>query len=294
MIARVVRTLVLCAALVHAPAAFSAGLAVSPFGLFDPDGNSSLSANTADGFTASIAPTAGGTATQPRPINNFTPARMSNVGDSVQVSFSLQLANQINAGASNHLRLSLFDTAAGGEFIGLVRSGESATTRTDRVMRFRIDDNVADNHLGVGGGSRVDNDPLATPNNEGVFLTGITHSFSMLVTRTGADTLSYSLTWDNDAGGAAPVVFSFNSYNETNGDIDGTSQANDAWPGGSLDQFNGFAFQWHTNEPFGAGVTGGYTVSNFTVTGTPVPEPASVAFFLLAGTGLVLRHRRRV
>jgi MYXO-CTERM domain-containing protein len=121
--------------------------------------------------------------------------------------------------------------------------------------------------------------------------TGITHNFSMLVTRVGADELSFSLSWTNPGGTA---VYSFNSYNETNGviDLEGDPATTDVWNGGNVNQFDGFSILLHDDAPFSPADPGSYIISNFNVTGTAVPEPTGAMLALLAGFGLAFRRRR--
>jgi len=279
--------LVACSASTNA-----AGLAVTPFTFDDPEGNSSLASVTADGFTATLAPNVGA---RPRAISDFTPADLSQIGQSLRVAFDLTMNTTAPGNDRTRIRMALVDSIAGSEMIPMVHLGPNVGR--DDFIRFRIDQDASLNHLGIGGQSRADPPSVLPPNGVPVSATGVSHSFDILLTRTGADTFSYSHNWTNTSG-EGRAEYSFQSYNETNGDIvdvggASSSQADDAWGnGGNLAQLDRFAILLERDAPFGAGVTGSYTLSNFTVTGVPVPEPTTGLLGLVALAGFALRRRR--
>ncbi|MFT4551293.1 MAG: hypothetical protein ACI9UA_004879 [Pseudoalteromonas tetraodonis] len=269
-----------------APACFGAGLAVDPFVLFDPDGASSLSGNTADSTTATLAAVTGGNATRQRVTSNFTPADISQIGQSVQVSFDLMPNNAFVDNNRGDLHLSLFDSVAGSELLGLVHLGENPG-RTD-FLKFRIDNDISPTGLGAGGNSR--GGEANAPGGITLSAAGVTHSFSMLITRASATEHSFSLSWANSGGIS---TYSFNSYNETTGVIDGDADPanSDVW-NGPLNRLDGFSILLHDDDPFNPANPGSYTISNFTVTGTAIPEPSGALLAMLASLGLMARRQR--
>jgi|GEM_PF-1980173 len=288
-----------------APDIYAAGLAVSPFTLFDPEGLSFLSGNSADGTTATIDQVRGdvvsdgaggffgGNAVRPRVTSNFTTADISQVGQTVQVDFDMVLNNAFLDDTRGGLHFSLFDSVAGSELLGLIHLGTNAG-RTDFV-KFRIDNDTSPENLGVGGNSR--GGQALAPGGITLRDTGINHSFSMFITRISPTEHSFNLSWQN-AGGISS--YSFASYNETIGVIDGEANpaTSDIWNGGMINQFDGFSIMLHDDDPFntdGNPATfdaGTFVISNFTVSGTAIPEPSSSLLAGLAGIGLALRRRR--
>ena len=276
-----------------APASMAAILVNSPFVLVEPDmdNDSFATAPSASGAVVTISQEVGGEF--PAFQTNFT-ARMSQIGDSVSVSFDIEFGQTITANNRSDFRLSLFDTVAGSEIIGFTHLGQNLT-RTD-FMRLRIDQDLSNGQIGSGGGSHdsipADVLPPGEINNTGsnqfaLFNTGIVHTLVTTIERIGMDTHQYNRAWTNSAG---TTTFTLGVYNESSGDVGGTNFGDDAWGGGNMDQLNGFAIALTTEDPFTG--SGTYTVSNFQVTGTAVPEPSASILMLLALSAGLIRRRR--
>jgi hypothetical protein len=112
------------------------------------------------------------------------------------------------------------------------------------------------------------------------------HTFTTTVERLTPTTLSYTVLWENSAGSATMAI---PTYNEVTGA--GAFDATDAWPGGKVNQFNGFALTIFQADPFSVdGLPGSGTISNFSVTGVPEPSAAVLGFLALGG-GMARRRR---
>jgi hypothetical protein len=261
----------------------------APFTMTEPDGDndSFLTGGSASGGVATISPEIGG---EFPAVGTTFAARMSEIGDSITVAFDVEFGQQVTGNNRSDFRLSLFDTVAGSEMIGMTHLGVN-NTRVD-FMRFRLDQDLTPGQIGSGGGSHTGTTgnvfaPGGEPNNGALFNLGLVHTFTTTVTRTGADTLTYSRTWSNSFGTSN---FDLGTYNEFTGDIEGVNFGDDGWGGGNVNQFNGFAIALTVDDPFvGAGT---YTISNFSVNGTPVPEPTAGLLGVMAIAAGLLRRRR--
>ena len=226
-------------------------------------------------------------------VTNFA-SRMSEVGDKTVVKFDFTLAQDVPTDQGADFRFTLFDStagAAGAEMIQLVLLGNQ-TGANSGMMRARFDPNVtgATNALNNGGGTIGGNAFAPGSNGTGpglpIWHAGDVHTFTTTVERLTPTTLSYTVLWENSAGTA---TMSIPLYNEVTGA--GAFDAADAWPGGKVNQFNGFALTIFQADPFSVdSLPGSGTISNFSVTG--VPEPSAAVLGILALGGCVARRRR--
>lgn len=277
--------------LASASATMAATLTNTPLSLaeIDGDGDSFMAGGTVSGGTATIASEIGGE--YPAVTSNFL-GRMSQIGDSITVAFDIQLNTTAAANNRSDFRISLFDTAAGSELIGMTHFGVN-NTRVD-FMRFRLDQDLSAGQIGTGGGSHDNTTgnvlaPGGEPNNGALASTGLVHTFTTTVTRTGVNTLQYSRGWSNSFGSTS---FTLGDYNDATGQIGATNYGDDGWGGGKMTQLNGVAIVLTAGDPWGAGATGSYTISNFSVTGTPVPEPSAALLGGFCLAAIVGRRRR--
>lgn len=247
---------------------------------FDPEGNSSIANQSASGFDVTVADirktiedpnNAGvfleGNAVRPRVYQIFEDLDMTKLDDAVEIGFDLELLTEIKENNRGDLHLSLFDTSTNYEMIPLMHLGPNPDREAvGDYIKFRIDGFVTPDSaafdpanitgMGSGGNSRGTQahhpgKPLAE--------TGFVHHFTLRVARVSATELSFSLTWTYRASGPAaenPLLgtstFSFASYNETSGVIDGEPDAatSDIWANRKLSQFNGFGLMLHDDDPF--------------------------------------------
>jgi MYXO-CTERM domain-containing protein len=226
-------------------------------------------------------------------VTNFA-SRMTEVGDKTVVKFDFTLAQNVATDQGADFRFTLFDSiagTAGAEMIQLVVLGNQ-TGANSGMMRARFDNNVtgATNALNNGGGTIGGNAYAPGSNGTGVGLpiwqAGDVHTFTTTVERLTSTVLSYTVLWENSAGSA---TMSIPSYNEVTGA--GAFDATDAWAGGKVNQFNGFALTIFQADPFSDdGLPGSGTISNFSVTG--VPEPSAAVLGVLALGGCLARRRR--
>ena len=139
--------------------------------------------------------------------------------------------------------------------------------------------------MGSGGNSRAGQahhpgKPLAE--------VGIVHHFNLAVTRISDTELSFRIDWSyRNSGPPAenPILgtstYSFASYDETSGVIDGEPDAatSDIWANSKLTQFNGFGIMLHDDDPFdqddddGTFDQGTIQISNFAVEYLTVEHP---------------------
>ena len=237
---------------------------------FNPEGISTIAAQSAGGFELTIADIRGtivpdpanagaflgGNAVRPRVYQVFEDLKMTGVGDAVQISFDLELLTQISESNRGDLHISLFDTNTNSEMFSLVHIGPNPNRETvGDFIKFRIDPVVSPGgtfdandlaSLAVGGNSRAGQahhpgEPLAE--------TGIVHTFTMRVERISDTGLSYRFTWENEGNSS---THSFEVYNETTGVIDGESNpgASDVWANGKVESLNGFGVMLHDDDPF--------------------------------------------
>ena len=236
--------------------------------LFNPEGISTLSNQSAEGFDFSVADVRGnlvedpsapgsfltGNAVRPRVYQTFENLRMTGIGDAVEIRFDLELFTPLIENNRGDLHIVLFDTLTAYEMFSMIHLGVNA----GRVgfMKFRIDGvlgatpgfNPVDlSGLGVGGQSRAG---AANHPGQPLAQSGLVHSFVMRVERVNESEFSYRLTWNN---GGNTSTHSFAAYDEATGVIDGQadpSKASDIWGNGKLYQFNGFALMLHDDDPF--------------------------------------------
>ena len=127
--------LIFCAFLSSAPAR-PVGLA-DEWSFFDPEGNSSLTNQSATGFEFTVADIRKsipdpdnigafleGNAVRPRVYQIFEDLDMTKIGDGVELSFDLELATPVLESNRGDLHLSLFDTSTNYEFIPLMHLTE--------------------------------------------------------------------------------------------------------------------------------------------------------------------------
>lgn len=225
-------------------------------------------------------------------VTNFA-SPMSEVGDKTVAKFDFTLAQDVPANQGANFRFSLFDSSAGAngaEIIQLVVLG-NPNTAVNNMMRARFDPNVTGNSLNNGGGTILGTAFAPGGNGTGVGLpiwrAGDVHTFTTTVERLTPTTLSYAVLWENSAGSAS---MSIPIYDEVTG-AGASEGAADAWPGGKVNQFNGFALTIFQADPFSVdGLPGSGTISNFSVTG--VPEPSAAMLGLLALVARAARRRR--
>ncbi len=283
---------------------------------FNPEGISTISNQSATGYDVTIADVRGNipdpenpgeflltNAVRPRVFQIFDDLDMSVVGQSIEIRFDLELLTEIFDSNRGDLHLSLFDTSTNAEFINIIHIGPNPG-RTD-FMKFRIDraltpdsvefdpNNIV--HLGVGGQSRG---TAANHPGSPLAATGIVHTFTIRVERTSDATLSFSTTWENDGNSS---TYSFSSYNETTGVIDGEADPStdgnqtDAWPNQKLTQFNGFALMLHEDDPFnqdGNPATpdeGTIRISNFNLDYTSPIHPPFKIIEVIRGDDNIIR-----
>ncbi len=281
-------------ALIGLSSSFAASLSNTPLVAVNPDPGQN-SGFLAPGATSSEAVATWNVTTGTNQYMNVRTdflADMSNLGDTTVVKFDFVLAQDVPNDEGADFRFTLFDTVAGAEMIQLVRLGNQAGFNSS-MLRSRFDTDLSTPTAFNNGGGTIGTAiyaPGGTASSFGLPLwkAGDVHSFTTTVERLTADTLSYSVLWENSAGSS---LFTIPSYNETSGA--GAFDATDAWPGGSVNQFNGFAITIFSADPFDGsdGLPGSGTISNFSVTGTPIPEPT--AGFLGAGALAALLFRRR-
>jgi hypothetical protein len=281
-------------ALMGVSSSFAATLTNTPLVAVNPD------PGQISGFLAPGATSSGAVATwnvttgtnQYMNVRTDFEADMSNVGDKTVVRFDFVLGQDVPNDEGADFRFTIFDTVAGAEMIQLVRLGNQGGFNSS-MLRSRFDTDLSSPTAFNNGGGTIGGAiyaPGGTDSSFGLPLwkAGDVHTFTTTVERLSADTLSYSVLWENAAGSS---LFSIPSYNETSGA--GAFDGTDAWPGGKVNQFNGFAITIFSADPFSQdGLPGSGTFSNFSVTGTPVPEPTAGLLGICALSSFLIRRRR--
>lgn len=293
---------------------------------FDPEGNSSIANQSASGFDVSIAdirktiPDPGnggafleGNAVRPRVYQIFEDLDMTKVGDTVEVTFDLELMNPVLESNRGDLHLSLFDTSTNYELIPLVHLGPNPDREVvGDFIKFRIDGFVTPDSatfdptnitgMGSGGNSRGSQahhpgKPLAE--------IGFVHNFNLRIERVSATEHLLDIDWAyRNSGPAAenPILgtstYRFGSYDETSGVIDGEPDAatSDIWANQRVSQFNGFGIMLHDDDPFdqynndATFDQGIIQVSNFAVEYTTTEHPPfSIIEVVAGGAGNTIR-----
>ncbi|MFT4551292.1 MAG: hypothetical protein ACI9UA_004880 [Pseudoalteromonas tetraodonis] len=247
---------------------------------FDPEGNASIANQSTSGFDVTFADIRKsienpdnpgnfleGNAVRSRVYQIFENLEMNKIGDAVEISFDLELLTPILENNRGDLHFSLFDTSTNYEFIPLLHIGPNPDREAvGDFIKFRIDGFITPNSatfdpaditgMAVGGNSRAGQahhpgKPLAE--------TGFVHNFRMRVERVSDTEHSFSISWTYRASGSLdenPILgtstYSFASYDETTGAIDGQADAatSDVWANSKLSQFNGFGLMLHDDDPF--------------------------------------------
>ncbi len=247
---------------------------------FDPEGNSSISNQSASGFDVTIAdirksipdPDNGGAflegnAVRPRVYQVFEDLDMTKIGDAVEVSFDLELLTPILESNRGDVHFSLFDTSTNYELLPLIHLGPNSDREAvGDFIKFRIDGFVTPNSaafdpanitgMGSGGNSRG---TQASNPGKPLAEVGYVHNFQLRIERISEAEHSCNIDWSyRNAGPAAEnpslgtSTYSFASYDETTGVIDGQPDAatSDIWANQKVSQFNGFGIMLHEDDPF--------------------------------------------
>lgn len=261
-----------------------------------------LSNQSPTGFSATIAPntldidgTAGTDSPgRPRIYQTFTPLALATVGDSVSLSFTAMAANTMISGDSQ-FRWALGQTSKNhGAWAATdfgTPGGNTATTRFDgsitdpSVSSTYVPGNFG--HFLNSGSTRGSSSVLVNGTAIGDPLVNLAteHYYTLNLSRV-AGGLSWTFSYGNNAGAAGPNTVTVGFFDDSVTDPTPTNGAN-----GLMDAVDTLAFGLWSDTPFGAGTTGTLTLSNIVLTGTPVPEPATVGLLGLAGW-FGLRRRR--
>lgn len=246
----------------------------STWTLFDPEGNSSLSGQSSSGFTAEISDVTDGDA-RPAVVQEFSAASISEVGESVEVSFDVNLLDDVVSPQDTDFRFVLYDTESNFQFLlGMIDAGAPSGT----AMRMRIDDRISAegnpapgpfipgdySHLCGGGGTL--NPSGSNPGNDGLQFTVDTSHFKASITRISATELELSTTWITSGVTPTVVVTTGAILNEAS-----PANADDVPTSGSFTQLNGFGIRLYDNDFFdvdgdaGTVDPGSYEVSNLEI-----------------------------
>ncbi|MBK1832938.1 hypothetical protein [Roseibacillus ishigakijimensis] len=234
--------------------------------LYDPEGNSSLSAQSATGFEATISdledPTIAGN--RPAVVQEFEPVDVSEVGASLRVQFDVELLTEVIDQNDTDFRFSFYDTSTNFEIIvGMVDLGSPSGTgmrlRVDNYISTRTVDEVTEeeipsdfepgdySHLGEGGGTLSPSG--GNPGGDGLKFLQDVHSFEATVTRISPSELEIVTQWVVEPTGGfeqrwASVAAVLNEAEPVN--------TNDVPPGGGFQTINGFGFRLNDANPFNA------------------------------------------
>jgi hypothetical protein len=286
---------------------------------FDPEGNSSITNQSASGYNATIADIRntvsdgnGGFLTQnavrPRIYQIFEDLDMTKIGDAIDLSFDLEFLTPVIDSNQGDLHFSLFDTSTNYEFIPLMHLGPNPNRESvGDFIKFRIDGFVTPdsatfdpaNIVGMasGGNSRIG---VAHHPGKPLAETGYVHHFQLHVERISNSELKFSISWSYRVSGppeSNPILntttYSFNSYNEVTGVIDGDANpaTSDIWANSKLTQFNGFGLMFHDDDPFNQDNDpntpdqGTVAISNFKVDYTTLEHPPYSIIEVIPGAG---------
>ncbi|TWT35448.1 hypothetical protein KOR34_03390 [Posidoniimonas corsicana] len=255
-----------------------------------------LSGQSSTGYTTTINGVVGETGEIPQVYQIFDPLRLDRIGDKVEVSFDIQFSTATDISIDTDFRAGISSTANNSGavygFDGGPLGGTSVRLRYDSNGLTWIGDpadvpgtgypNAFDetniNHslnasgtLGSGGGS-----PAGSAVGEN---TTETHSFLLSLERV-AGGLVGSSSWTSDAPGAVPVVNSYGSPFDDSALALGATN--------SIDMIQIAMLEENINSTYPVS----WTVSNVSVSGTPVPEPAGALLLVGVLAGAASRVRR--
>lgn len=259
-------------------------------------GVQTLSGESATGYTSSISGTVGSTGEIPQAYQTFDALNLSRIGDKVEFAFDIQfhtVLDGVNLDTDFRAGISSTVNNSGGVYgfdAGSSAGGTSVRLRYDaNGLTFNGDNNGAFdpnniNHslnasgtLGSGGGTPAGN-VLGADTSE-------THSFTLALERV-AGGLVGSSSWTSDAPGATTIVNSYNSPFNDNINV---------FPNGRTNTIDMIQIAVLEEVIATSNYPASYTVSNVSVSGTPVPEPSSMLMVAgsLACAALVGRRVRR-
>lgn len=232
--------------------------------LWDPEANSSLSAESSSGFTATFAQVQTAEALGYRPVvaQEFSAVRdLSLVGQSVTVSFDLVLLNNpVNNG--NAFRMAFYDTGLNASWFwgidlgtagGTISRIHNAISAQDQTQFLSGDYGL----LGLGYHSSFPGASVGKPDN-GLNAAGVTNHIEMTLSRIETNEVAFSGVWA-DAGSNTGTYYYV---------IDETAPLYPAYmpPGGKWNSVDGFGLMIFKEQPFAPASSGSLMVSNFEVT----------------------------